>query len=184
MAAVKPALEKALKWEGRYSNDPKDAGGETYCGISRRAFPNWSGWPIIEEAKASRQGVAGDNLYHRLRSNILGFYVAYFWAPARCGDLTHQGLADLYFSCAVNMGQRQAVKLLQRAAGAKDDGIVGPKTIAAANAAGETALPAMCKIVEAFYLDQVERRPSDQRFLRCWMNRLADYRNGESKVLA
>jgi hypothetical protein len=61
---------------------------------------------------------------------------------------------------------------------------VGPKTIAAANAAGETALPAMCKIVEAFYLDQVERRPSDQRFLRGWMNRLADYRNGESKVLA
>lgn len=184
MASVKPALDHLLKWEGRYANDPDDAGGETYVGITRKNFPAWSGWAFLDAAKEKGLPLNGDGLFESLRAAVLSFYVAYFWAPARCGELAHQGLADLYFSCAVNMGQRQAVKLLQRAVGAQDDGLIGPKTVAAANAAGAAALPALCKHVEAFYLDQVERRPTDRKFLRGWLNRLADYRPQDGQALA
>jgi lysozyme family protein len=36
----KRSLEFTLKWEGVYVNDPKDPGGETKWGISKRAHPS------------------------------------------------------------------------------------------------------------------------------------------------
>ena len=37
---LKQSLQFVLKWEGGYVNDPKDPGGETKYGISKRAHPN------------------------------------------------------------------------------------------------------------------------------------------------
>lgn len=34
------AMQFISKWEGEYSNDPFDPGGETKYGISKRAYPN------------------------------------------------------------------------------------------------------------------------------------------------
>ena len=34
------AIKFTLKWEGGYSNDPNDPGGETNYGISKRSYPN------------------------------------------------------------------------------------------------------------------------------------------------
>jgi lysozyme family protein len=34
------ALSFVLSWEGGYSNDPDDPGGETNFGISKRSYPN------------------------------------------------------------------------------------------------------------------------------------------------
>ena len=39
--------------EGEYQNDPIDPGGETWCGISRRANPDWPGWSIVDRIKAT-----------------------------------------------------------------------------------------------------------------------------------
>lgn len=36
----KKSLAFTLKWEGDYSNDPADPGGETKWGISKRAYPS------------------------------------------------------------------------------------------------------------------------------------------------
>jgi len=33
------AIKFVLKWEGKYSNDPQDPGGETKYGISKRSYP-------------------------------------------------------------------------------------------------------------------------------------------------
>jgi lysozyme family protein len=37
--------------EGNYVNHPKDKGGETYGGVSRRMHPEWFGWRYIDAAK-------------------------------------------------------------------------------------------------------------------------------------
>ena len=51
MADFKKALTETLRHEGGYVNDPKDPGGETYKGISRKNHPDWEGWNIIDEKK-------------------------------------------------------------------------------------------------------------------------------------
>ena len=40
MAYFERAIDKTLAWEGGYVNDPKDPGGETKYGISKRAHPD------------------------------------------------------------------------------------------------------------------------------------------------
>ena len=40
MAHFERAIDKTLAWEGGYVNDPKDPGGETKYGISKRAHPD------------------------------------------------------------------------------------------------------------------------------------------------
>ena len=37
------------KWEGGFVNDPKDPGGMTMAGISRKTFPNWIGWKEVDK---------------------------------------------------------------------------------------------------------------------------------------
>lgn len=46
------AMEFIFKWEGGYVNDPKDPGGETKYGISKRAYPGLNIKTLsIEDAK-------------------------------------------------------------------------------------------------------------------------------------
>lgn len=51
MANFDKEFEKVVFVEGGYVNDPDDAGGETYLGISRKNNPKWSGWISIDQLK-------------------------------------------------------------------------------------------------------------------------------------
>ena len=59
------ALVKAF--EGGYSNDPLDCGGETIYGISRQAHPHWPGWTMLDAGTHSMAGLQAlsETLYHR-----------------------------------------------------------------------------------------------------------------------
>ena len=41
-------------FEGNYSNDKDDPGGETYKGISRNMNKDWEGWKIIDSYKGKK----------------------------------------------------------------------------------------------------------------------------------
>lgn len=109
------AFDKVIGHEGGYVNDPRDPGGETKYGISRRAYPNLDIRNLtIDQAK--------------------GIYKRDYWDRCLCDQLP--GLLRFHiFDAAVNSGVKQAAIWLQRAVGANADGIVGPRTIAAARAA-------------------------------------------------
>lgn len=115
------ALGLVLEHEGGYVNDPADPGGETIYGISRRAHPAaWAnGAPSVRQAAA--------------------IYRADYWDPIRCDELP-AGLAVFLFDTAVNVGCRQAARLLQRVLRVTDDGVIGPMTIKAARAAEQDGL--------------------------------------------
>src|SRR4051812_34145455 len=81
------ALTQLLKEEGGYANDPRDPGGETYKGISRVFWPNWSGWPLIDAAKTDpkfREKLAENE---HLPSLINSFYRKNFWQFDGVNDL-------------------------------------------------------------------------------------------------
>ncbi len=107
-----------MKHEGGYSNSEKDNGGETMYGVTEKV--------------ARVNGYAGDmhNLPIEFAQRIAK---ASYWNPCRCDDLP----AEVRFSVfdgAYNSGVAQAVRWLQRAAGANADGVMGSKTMQAVNA--------------------------------------------------
>ena len=104
--------------EGGYVNDPQDPGGETKFGICKRSYPD-------VDIAALTQDDAIDIYYHD------------FWLPIR-GDELSPALGFAAFDSSVNQGAHEATELLQEAVGARVDGVIGPKTLAAAAASGAT----------------------------------------------
>lgn len=107
------AVELILKHEGGYVNDPRDPGGETKYGISKRSYPNVDIKNLtIEQAKS--------------------IYKKDFWDKLRCDELSFE-VAVILFDMGVNSGISRAVRILQKTVGSTQDGIIGPQTIKMAN---------------------------------------------------
>jgi lysozyme family protein len=118
------AIEHVLKSEGFYSDHAADPGGKTMYGIT--------------EAVAREVGYKGDmrELPLDLAKRI---YKDRYWDRVQA-DRLPAGIRLTALDAAVNSGPGQAIKWLQRALGVKDDGVIGPQTLAAANAANPDAL--------------------------------------------
>ena len=115
------AFEKLIDHEKGLSLDPKDRG-------------NWTTGVIGNgELKGTKYGISAMSYPHLDIRNLTladakAIYRSDFWG--RSDDLPDAVRFD-FFDAAVNSGYVQSVKWLQRAAGAKDDGTIGPKTILA-----------------------------------------------------
>ena len=123
MTSFEKAVDFVLSFEGGYSNDPRDSGGETNFGISKRSYPN-------EDIKAMT------------RERAIEIYRKDYWEVAGCDKLPGP-IAFVLFDGAVNQGPPKAIRLLQAALGVQQDGVIGPQTIqSAGNAGAKTVLPA------------------------------------------
>lgn len=144
--------------DGGYTNDPLDAGGETKYGISKRANPDLD-IPNLTLTEAKER--------YRIR----------YWNGY--GMLSSQKIANKVFDLAVNLGNKQANKILQQACGESGlpttvDGQFGPNTIAAANSCDETTLLDFIRMeAKSYYLRIVDANPSQGKFLNGWLKRAA-----------
>lgn len=105
------AFEIIIGHEGGYVNDPRDPGGETKYGISKKAYPYADIKNLtLDQAKE--------------------IYKRDYWSRLNADSLP-DSVRLMAFDCAVNCGLLTSTKILQRAAGTKDDGVIGPKTMMA-----------------------------------------------------
>lgn len=176
MASFEIALEPMLKTEGGYANHKNDKGGETYKGISRKHWPKWNGWVIVDQVKLVAKTIQEINRMlesnYRIQNMVKDFYKMNFWSPYM--QELSQDLANWVFDKSVHMGQSQAAKLLQRAVGASPDGKVGPLTKQAINKyinSGKDILEACREQAREFYKQIVVRDPSQMVFLNGWLAR-------------
>ncbi len=184
MASYRDSLSKLFRpgIEGRYGNLKGDKGGETYCGVARNFHGNWSGWVEFDLARKTGLDVNGDSMFLILLPHLEPFYRDNFWTKIQGDALKDQGLADFLFACAVNMNSPPAVKLLQRAVGAKADGVLGPRTLATVNSGGPVVLQRFAEHVRAFY--HRIATGDKARFLKGWLNRVALYVNDSGEAVA
>ena len=89
----KKSLAFVLKWEGGYSNDPDDPGGETKWGISKRSHPT----------------LDIRNLTPEQASQI---YSDEYWGPAGCDSIPFP-LCTAVFDTAVNLGVSRTLPWLK-----------------------------------------------------------------------
>ena len=149
-------IEKVLEHEGGYVNDPKDLGGETKYGITKRFYPD----------------VDIKNLTIEQATEI---YKKDYWDKNKVESLP-QNLWHIYFDMCVNMGKRTAVKVLQRAANNKGkdievDGGLGPMTIGALKG---VELDRVRAFRVKYYVDLITARPEQEKFYLGWFRRATE----------
>ena len=97
----------------------------------------------VTEVVARAHGYTGDMRDYPLE-DASRVYKPEYWDAIRADELPEL-IRYAAFDVAVNSGDEEAVKLLQRAVGALDDGHLGPATMAAIAAANpETTLRRLC----------------------------------------
>lgn len=158
------------EWEGFISDDDGDPGGLTKYGVSLQ-FLKDLGMPVGDlnfDGEINRKDVlcvTPEKAKELFKKN--------FWDDPGANRLPLKA-AMIYYDSAVNTGCRQTTKLLQRACGVSDDGVIGPETIKAANTCD---LDSMCEKFlqqrEKFYNNLAASKSQFKKFLKGWLNRVA-----------
>jgi lysozyme family protein len=144
-------IDVIIRNEGGYVNHPKDPGGETKYGISKRAYPNLD---IKNLTSAHAFTIYLTDYYHGINAHLID------------DEELRLHLVDM----SVNAGKGTAVRILQRLAGVKADGALGTITANAVNYKISAGQYKSARI--AHYEKIVERRPRMAVFLKGWLNRV------------
>lgn len=149
MALFEDSIDTVIENEGGYVNNPADPGGETKYGISKRAYPN------VDIKNLTLDGAKA-------------IYLRDYWL---FGGVNNQALATKIFDMYVP-AKHNAIKVLQHVLGDEEDGFWGPSTQRAVNAADPAQLLANYRIgLVQYYIDLVDKNPSEGVFLKGWLKR-------------
>lgn len=144
------AFERLIGHEGNYVNHPKDPGGETKFGITKRSYPGLNIKALtLDKAKAIYRQDFWDALQVERLPEPLRFHV---------------------FDAAVNSGRGSAARWLQAAAGVAQDGRIGPITLAAVARFNPAALVARYSAVRLKFMTDLSTWPT---FGKGWARRIA-----------
>lgn len=143
-----------------YVNDPHDRGGETKYGIAKNANKDLD--------IAALDWDAACRVYYKR-----------YWLSGDCDNINvfSPRLAVLHFDGCVNHGVGRASRYFQRAAGAIEDGDVGPNTLRLASARNDIDMcNVICDTREAFYRRIVVNDPTQGKYLNGWIRRITEMR--------
>ncbi|MEQ8747335.1 glycosyl hydrolase 108 family protein [Pyruvatibacter sp.] len=182
------AIETVLRHEGGYVNDPVDPGGATNWGISLRFLLSLGRLDADGDGRHDFDfDMDGDvdpaDMKLLPRADAIALYKKYWWDKFSYGDMPELTGAKL-FDLSVNMGARQAHRLLQRALRAngqrslEDDGLIGRHTLQALNAVAKysaqgdyAATVALRSEAAGFYRGLIICRPVFKKYEGGWLRR-------------
>ena len=172
MADVNKLAPIILKWEGGYVNHPNDKGGPTNKGVTIAT------WRKVGYDKDGDGDIDVDDL--KLLSNedvVSRVMKPHYWDKWKADQINNQSVANIVVDWMWGSGA-WGIKYPQRILGVKDDGIVGPKTLAAVN--GYIDQSELFKKLwlrrKQHFEDIVKADPKQGVFLEGWINRLNDFK--------
>ena len=162
--SIEKYIADVIAREGGYVNHPDDAGGPTKFGITLKTLADWRSHEV-DASDVEALGV--DEAYQIYKQN-------YLIGPG-INNISDDKLKALMFDTAVHCGAVRAVKFLQEAIGARQDGVIGPVTIQLIN----NMIPL---VVRVKYLSLriryngaiISADPTQAVFAKGWSNRVGD----------
>jgi lysozyme family protein len=124
MADFISSIFRVLLIEGKYVIDPNDRGGETYRGISRKNFPHWAGWVLIDNAKHQPNFPSSLAKVPGLDQLVSDFYKHNFWDKIDGDFISNQIIANQLLDTAVNCGIPPAIKMAQQITSLPETGVI------------------------------------------------------------
>lgn len=170
MANVRKLQNFILRWEGKFVNDPADSGGATNMGVT---LATWRAYGYDKDGDGD---IDVDDLRLITEDDAIDRILKpYFWDEFRGDEIRNQSIANICVDWAWSSGAKKVIRKVQRLLGVPIDGIVGPKTLTAINAAAPRLLFNTIKAARLAYVEQVAAaNPVKQRFLKGWKNRIND----------
>lgn len=174
MPDIDKMIDDILRREGGFVDHPDDRGGPTKYGITIGTLSRYIGRAALRsEVENLSEDVARD-IYER----------NYYIGPRI--DRLPESIQPFIFDCAVNHGPRQAIRFVQSVCNQagytpplSTDGAMGPNTLKGAEWAdqemGDVFLKALIEERRNFYYAIVEARPSQEKFLKGWLNRVNEF---------
>lgn len=149
------AFRHLLGVEGGFVDHPSDPGGATRWGVTERV--------------ARANGYTG-HMRDFPEMAAKHIYRKSYWDTVRADELP-EAIRYPVFDAAVNSGPEQSIKWLQRSVGAKDDGALGPMTMAAVLKADPMVIKCRLLGQRLEFMASLTTWPA---FGRGWARRIAD----------
>jgi len=161
------AFQMVLKHEGGYVNNPKDPGGMTNLGVTKKVWEEYVGHEVDENIM---RGLTPDMVQPLYKKN--------YWDRIK-GDQLPDGVDYAAYDLAVNSGVGRAAKYLQQIAGVPADGVIGPKSLEAIKACpAEEVVDALCDM----RLEFLKRLPTWTTFGKGWERRVVEVKQKASTM--
>lgn len=174
-ADFRTSLNYVLEHEGYYSNHSSDAGGETYCGISRVFNCDWVGWKYIDQYKRSHQVNQNDSIPNM--QWWVDFYYVDIWVKEDFYSIVNQDVANYALDFRINatIGPLIINRTLNKMGyDVQKINQVTPLTIVSLNQV-DNSWELLCRLMGSridFYTNIVDKRPDQIVFLNHWIKRV------------
>lgn len=183
MKTVEQIAAEIVAREGGYVNDPDDPGGATKYGVTLATLQRLG----LDKTRDGRVDLA--DVKALTQGDATGIYVEHYFRKPRLAELPASVQASV-FDMYVNAGSN-AVKLLQKLVtqmgfAASDDGVIGPRTILAANRAEASAKGYFADAYgiarRNYYYALADARPASRKYARAraggkggWITRAEEF---------
>ena len=156
-------LAMILHQEGGYVNHPKDPGGMTNLGVTKRVYEDWVGYSVSEHT-----------MQNLTEEDVAPIYKKNYWDRIKADELP-SGLDLCVFDFGVNAGTGRAAKYLQNLIGTVADGGIGPNTLRAlANYVDSEGVESAIKNYQAERQYYYEKLKTIETFGRGWTRRVEE----------
>src|SRR6056300_317335 len=153
------SLEAILHHEGGYVNHPKDPGGETNLGVTKRVYEDFGGTKDMKDLTVE---------------DVAPIYEKNYWGRMKC-DSIPSGLDLCVFDFGVNAGTGRSAKFLQTMIGTTADGGIGPNTLSKlSDYIDENGLEETIKTFQSERQSYYESLSTFETFGRGWTRRVEE----------
>lgn len=158
-------FDMCIAHEGGFTDDQDDNGNNQGDGHGNKGSTMW-GVTAYNWAKYTGKPAPIEVMKKLTKADVMPFAKEWYWDQVKA-DLLPHGIDVALTDMAYNAGNRPAVKLLQRAVAATDDGLIGKMTIAAAHDMKPEQVVLNFRDQRQKYYDSL----GQEKFIRGWTNR-------------
>lgn len=169
MADVNKLAHWILKWEGGFVNDPDDSGGATNKGVTIKT------WKQVGYDKDGDGDIDVKDLKLLTVNDVIKVVLKpHYWDRWKADEIVSQSVANICVDWVWASG-KPGITRVQKLLGVKQDGVVGPKTLAALNSRSPLPLFGAIKQERIKFIDEIcIKNPKNLKFKKGWLNRLND----------
>lgn len=180
MPSFNDAVEKVLKHEGGFVNDPLDRGGATNFGITQKTYDKW----MQKKTKNPNYKSTVEEIKNMPIGNAKAIYKEEYWDTMGGDKIKYYSVASALFDQAVNRGVVAVSEQVQQVLNLPQDGIMGKNTITALNKLNDKDfLNQFFMMAEKSYRTIVKKNPSQVKFLNGWLKRLSSLQSYTNQFL-